>query len=113
MSDVETRHYHGRIQHDHPGGDLPHNHKLGDPAWDVNPLGRERSSGASSAFSFGTLLLVFGSLGLFVENNNHSACSSVLVQATAQGQCQEANTIWSIGILGLVLGIVGAILRGK
>jgi hypothetical protein len=47
------------------------------------------------------------------QSNNHSACSSVLVQATAQGQCQEANTIWSIGILGLVLGIVGAILRGK
>jgi hypothetical protein len=35
MSDIETRHHHGNIWHDHEGGEIPHDH----PAQDSPPQG--------------------------------------------------------------------------
>ena len=72
---------------------------------------------ASVAFSVGTIFIVFGALGMLWTSNNHSACSSVLVQAANQSLCQDANVFWTFGVLGVVVGIaliiVGAILRGR
>lgn len=101
-------HYHGQTWHDHPGGNETHTH--------LEPSGGS-SNGASAAFSFGTISSFFGALGLVLTENNHSACNSVLVQAASPSACSEVNAIWTLGIIGLVLGIVliiaGAILRSK
>jgi hypothetical protein len=110
---TETRHSHGGVQHDHEGGEIPHGHS--------DPPSREPEhrpgNGASAAFGFGTVLAVFGGLGMLWQSNNHSACSSVLVQAVSQSACQQASAVWTLGIISLVLGtvllIIGAILRGK
>jgi hypothetical protein len=119
----DTRHSHGGVGHDHPGGDVSHDHP--GPEWPgfsglphgVPPAPRSSSNPASAAFSFGTILIVLGGLGLLVESNNHSACGSVLVQALSQSQCQQANAVWTLGVVGLVIGvallIVGAILRSR
>jgi hypothetical protein len=113
MSDTETRHYHGPAWHDHPGGNETHTHadRRDDPNY------RPSGHGASAAFSFGTVFIVFGALGLVLTQNSHSACNSVLVQAASPSACSEANAIWTLGIIGLVLGlvliIVGAILRSR
>jgi hypothetical protein len=72
---------------------------------------------ASAAFSIGTILAFFGGLGLVVFQNGHTECNSVLVQAFNQGTCQEISAVWTLGIIGLVVGmvliIVGAILRSR
>lgn len=71
--------------------------------------------GASAAFSFGTIFIVFGVLGVLWQTGNHAACNSIIVQAASPTACQEANTIWTIGIAGVIVGaallVVGAILR--
>jgi len=110
---AETRHYHGTRWHDHPGGNETHTHsdRRDDPNY------RPSGNGASAAFSVGTILVVFGGLGLLVTSSSHAACNSVLVQVTAQSQCQEVNSIWTLGIIGLAIGavliIAGAIMRGR
>jgi hypothetical protein len=94
--------------------DVPHNHGpvLNDP-----PQGRERHTGEGAAFVFGWVLVVVGGLAVLLENSNHSACSSVFVQAGSQGLCAEDGDIWTLGAIGIVVGvallIVGAILRSK
>ncbi len=51
------------------------------------------------------LLLVVGGIFAFVgEGNNHSACSSALVQATSQNQCQTDNTIYYGSLVAIALG---------
>ena len=120
---IETRHSHSGNWHDHPDGGLPHDHGYRtphDPAAEPRrqrPPGLPRGNGASAAFGFGTVFIVFGAIGMLVASNSHAACNSVLVQAASQSGCPEANAVWTLGIIGLVLGvvliIVGAILRGK
>jgi hypothetical protein len=119
---TETRHYHGGVGHDHPGGDVSHEHP-GTPVPGFSglphgvPPAPSSSNSASTAFTFGTILIVFGGLGVLWQNTNHSACGSVLVQVAAQSQCSEANDVWTLGVLGVVVGvallIIGAILRSK
>jgi hypothetical protein len=110
----DTRHYHGGRWHDHEGGSVAHDHgpRLNDP-----PRSRSGGNGASAAFCFGTVLAFFGGLALLWQSGNHSACGSVLVQAASQSQCQEDSAIWTLGVIGLAIGIVllivGAILRGR
>lgn len=110
----ETRHYHGSQWHDHENGDVAHDHG---PVLNEPPRSRAGGNSASAAFSWGTVLAVFGGLGMLWQSNNHSACGSVLVQAASQSTCTEANAIWTLGVIGLAVGIVllivGAILRGK
>ena len=76
-----------------------------------------RGSGASAAFIAGIVLAVLGGLAMAWQSGNHSACGSVLVQVFAQSQCSDVDTIWTTGVVGLVLGvgliITGAILRGR
>src|ERR1039458_4790183 len=64
---TETRHSHGGVQHDHEGGEIPHGHS--------DPPSREPEhrpgNGASAAFGFGTVLAVFGGLGMLWQSNNH------------------------------------------
>jgi hypothetical protein len=109
---TETRHYHGNIWHDHDGGDEPHTHKLGDRNL-IGPRPDSSGGGASAAFGFGTVALVIGILLAAVEQSNHDVCSSGM----ALGSCQGPDGIWTIGValaaIGVVLLIVGAILRGK
>ena len=117
MNDVETRHSHGSVRHDHEGGEVSHKHWPGDPRLTEEQEKTLGGGGASAAFSFGTILIVFGGLLWLWQSGNHSACSSVLVQAANPGPCQLAGAAWDLGVLGIVVGvaliIVGAILRGK
>lgn len=50
------------------------------------------------------LLVVGGILAFVAEGNNHSACSSALVQAASPSQCQTDNTIYYAAIAAIVLG---------
>ena len=122
MTNIDTRHYHGSIGHDHTDGNLPHNHTPGEKKWQTGfpkgtvPAGKTSDNGASAAFSVGTALIILGGLGMLFTSSSHSACSDVLVQAV-DNQCGEINLVWTLGILGLVVGlvliIVGAILRSN
>jgi hypothetical protein len=111
---TETRHYHGDIWHDHDGGEEPHTHKPGDRNL-IGPRPASSGAGASAAFGIGAALVLLGALCLLVTSGNHSACSSVW--AAGAQQCGEVNAVWTLGMLGVVIGvvllIVGAILRGK
>jgi len=112
MSSVETRHYHGTIWHDHERGSVLHDHDAQGRM--VTPRSPYRGE---ALITFGIVLAILGGTGMVWQSNNHSACGSVLVQAAANGQCSEANAVWTLGIVGLVLGIamaiVGAIMRSK
>ena len=81
----------------------------------ASPAGR--GSGASAVFVLGAALAVIGGIAMAWQSGNHSACNSVLVQVFAQSQCSDVDTIWTTGVVGLVLGvgliITGAILRGR
>lgn len=50
------------------------------------------------------LLVVGGILAFVAEGNNHSACSSALVQASSPNQCQTDNTIYYGALVAIVLG---------
>jgi heme/copper-type cytochrome/quinol oxidase subunit 2 len=83
----------------------------------MNAIGTHHDGGhgASAAFGFGTALIFFGALGMLVESSDHSACSTAW--AAGVQQCESINEIWTLGIIALVVGvvliIVGAILRTK
>jgi len=123
MTDIDTRHFHGSISHDHTDGNLPHNHTPGDSKWQTGfpkgtvPAGKTSDNGASAAFSVGTMLIVVGALAMLFTSSNHSACSNVLVQVTGPQSCGEINEIWTLGVIGIAVGlillIVGAILRSN
>ena len=81
----ETRHFHGRRLHSHPGGDVPHRH----------------SARSDALITCGIIGIAFGAIGVVSENSNHSACSGLF--AAAQ-QCQDADLIWTGGILVFVVG---------
>lgn len=102
----DTRHSHGTMRHDHPGGNLPHDHGNG---------GTDRA--ASVAFGVGTTMVVLGGLGTLAQQSNHTACNSTLVQVSNPQQCQTTSYLWTGAILMLVIGIVliivGAIMRAK
>jgi hypothetical protein len=108
MSDIETRHSHGNEWHDHPGGNIPHGpHTPGDGA----PPGIPPQRGGGVILSAGGLgtgigVAILGGILMLWQGNNHAACSSGLVQAFAPSQCSNANTIWTLGLLGLIAGIV-------
>jgi hypothetical protein len=51
-------------------------------------------------------LIGLGGLALLLESPSHSACSSGLVQLAEPNTCTSASVVWTIGLLGLVLGIV-------
>ena len=42
-----------------------------------------------------------GAVAMLWQSSNHSACSSVLVQAANQSQCTVDSDIWTLGIIGL------------
>jgi len=105
MSAVDTRHSHGTMHHDHDGGELPHNHKLGDPAL-TGPRSPSPHSGGVVCIPFGIVLAFFGGVAMLWQSNNHSACGSALVQMASPSACQVANLVWTGGILLLVLGAV-------
>lgn len=50
--------------------------------------------------------VAIGIAGVLLESNNHAACNSGLVQASAQQQCQTDNLIWTGGLIVLGLGLV-------
>ncbi len=107
----DTRHYHGTILHDHERGHLRHDHEGMPVSGTGSPFRGEAGIG------LGVLIAVVGGIGMLWKSNDHSACGSVLVQATAQSQCSEANFVWTAGIIGLVLGvamiIAGAIMQSR
>jgi len=105
-----TRHSHCGIWHEHESGHLRHDHE-GLSVGGGSPYRGEAMLG------IGIAVAIAGGIAMLWKSNDHSACSSVLVQAGAPGQCSEANLIWTLGIIGLVLGvglvIAGAILRSR
>ena len=105
----ETRHYHGKILHDHVGGNVPHDHENLPRSGTANPFRGEAMLG------IGFLAAILGGIAMLWQSNNHAACNPAWVQALSQNQCPEANAIWTLGILGLVIGallvITGAIFK--
>ena len=99
---METRHRHGTIDHDHEGGAEPHNHKPGDPLFAGPPGNPYRGE---AMLGTGILIAVIGGAVLAWQSNNHSACNSALVQATSPQACQLAQFIWTLGGIGLLVGI--------
>lgn len=96
-------HYHGGVLHDHPGGDAPHDH----PDPNERPgRGLAADLGFAAVLGCGIFGVIIGVLGVLLESNNHSACSSGLVQAVAQAQCQTDNLIWTGGLIVLALSVV-------
>lgn len=67
-------------------------------------LGAELASGSPGMLGLG--LIGLGGLALLLESPSHSACSSGLVQLAEPNTCTSASVVWTIGLLGLVLGIV-------
>lgn len=104
----DTRHYHGDQWHDHPGGNIPHNpHTPGDGSPPGIPRTPKRSMAVPGvSMGLGIFLAILGGILMLWEGNNHTACQSGLVQVFAQSQCSDADTIWTLGVLALVAGIV-------
>lgn len=100
----DTRHSHGAIRHDHPGGNIPHEHNPGDPLYSEP----RHPGGYGSAVSAGTgiAVAILGGLGMLAESSNHSACSSALIQSLDPGQCQAVNLIWTGSLLAVIAGAV-------
>jgi hypothetical protein len=63
-------------------------------------------AGQATAIGFGIAAMLFGALGVWIENANHSECGSAIVGALAQSGCQQVSLIWTGGILLLILGAV-------
>ena len=86
---TETRHYHGDSWHDHPGGDVPHDHA--GPARDWRGAAWGVLNGVSAAVS-GVLALLAGLAWAWTD---HSAqeCRSAIVGALAPDQCTTV-TFW-------------------
>jgi hypothetical protein len=105
-----TGHSHGGTWHDHEGGHVRHDHE-GLPVSGSSPYRGEAMLGV------GILIAIIGGIALLWKSGDHSACGSVLVRAGAPAQCQTADFVWTLGIVGLVLGvglaIAGAILRSR
>lgn len=108
--DVETRHSHGsRLHHDHEYGDIPHDHQ-----------GSERTSGATTTapdhgktmFDWGFVIAILGGLALLDSSRAETACSNILVRASAVNACGNADLEWTAGLVGLLLGI-GLIIAGS
>jgi hypothetical protein len=107
----ETQHYHGTVLHDHERGHVRHDHEGLPVSGTGSPYRGE------AMLALGVIIAVAGGAGMLWKSNDHSACGSALVQATAPGQCSEANFIWTAGIIALAIGavmtIAGAIMRSK
>lgn len=78
----ELRHYHGVILHDHPGGDVPHDHG---PDGQVQP--RQIVSAFNVIYAILLALIVLG--GLWVIHNE-------LARSNPPAACQLFGGQWSI-----------------
>jgi len=105
-----TRHGHGGIWHEHPGGHVRHDHE-GMAIGGASPYRGEALLGV------GVIIAVIGGIVMAWKSSDHSACASVLVRAGASGSCSVADFAWTAGIVGMVIGvglvIAGAIMRSR
>lgn len=105
----QAGHYHGQLWHNHKDGNRPHEH-----GW---PAGHNSGGPTAVSLVFGIPIAAFGGLAMLAEGNNHSLCSDALVQAFNQSQCSNVNTIWTLGLIGLIVGVllvvVGVVVRPK
>jgi hypothetical protein len=106
-NEEENRHSHGDLRHSHPGGNVPHDHDV--PV--RNPYRGE------AMLTTGIIAAILGGASLMWQSSDHSACGSMLVRAASPEGCQTADWVWTLGAIGLVLGvaliIAGAIMRSR
>jgi hypothetical protein len=92
-------HYHGTFGHDHPGGDVPHDHL---PAPEPPPRGNGGWLGAAC------VLAVIGAVAFFLLGRDYAGCQSVLVQSDPAND-SACGTATIMHFAGIVIWVFAAV----
>ena len=82
-------HHHGQQAHDHPGGEIPHEH----PPWPPPPPSRRPNDVAAAvATVLGTVVGLIAGVAWLVTSTAANECKSGLVAALDAAECGQVET---------------------